>query len=174
LTNSRRKSGGNSRKLITFVKDRAGHDRRYAIDAAKIQRELGWTPAHKFEHGIRETIRWYLDNQAWVKLVWHNSADRVDADIHGEPLWPLLEDIAHQTGWHIFVEPGTARNASTKFKDLPADDALRMLLGNLNFAFVRRPTARISFTFSPRAGGTPPGPWAPPTRRQSGSRMNCS
>jgi dTDP-glucose 4,6-dehydratase len=61
--------GGNSRKLITFVKDRLGHDRRYAIDAAKIQRELGWTPAHKFEEGLRETVRWYLDNQAWVKTV---------------------------------------------------------------------------------------------------------
>jgi dTDP-glucose 4,6-dehydratase len=59
----------NSRTLITFVKDRLGHDRRYAIDAGKIQRELGWTPAHKFEDGIRETIRWYLDNQAWVKTV---------------------------------------------------------------------------------------------------------
>ena len=61
--------GGNSRKLISFVTDRLGHDRRYAIDAAKIQRELGWTPAHKFEDGIRETVRWYLDNQAWVKAV---------------------------------------------------------------------------------------------------------
>jgi dTDP-glucose 4,6-dehydratase len=61
--------GGDSRKLITYVKDRLGHDRRYAIDASKIQRELGWTPAHKFEDGIRETIRWYLDNQAWVKTV---------------------------------------------------------------------------------------------------------
>lgn len=61
--------GGNSRKLITFVKDRPGHDRRYAIDASKIQRELGWTPAHKFENGIRETIRWYLDNQDWVQTV---------------------------------------------------------------------------------------------------------
>jgi len=61
--------GGNSRKLITFVKDRAGHDRRYAIDASKIQRELGWTPAHKFEQGIRETIQWYLDQQAWVRTV---------------------------------------------------------------------------------------------------------
>jgi hypothetical protein len=69
-------------------------------------------------------------------LVWNKAADRVDADIHGELLWPLLEDIAHQTGWHIFVEPGTARIASTKFKELPPDDALRMLLGNLNFAFV--------------------------------------
>jgi dTDP-glucose 4,6-dehydratase len=63
------KLGGNSRKLISFVTDRPGHDRRYAIDAAKIQRELGWTPAHKFEDGIRETVRWYLDNQAWVKVV---------------------------------------------------------------------------------------------------------
>jgi len=63
------KLGGDSRKLIAFVKDRLGHDRRYAIDASKIQRELGWTPAHKFEDGIRETIRWYLDNQAWVKAV---------------------------------------------------------------------------------------------------------
>lgn len=61
--------GGNSRQLISFVKDRPGHDRRYAIDASKIQRELGWTPAHKFEQGIRETIRWYLDNQDWVKKV---------------------------------------------------------------------------------------------------------
>ena len=63
------KLGGNSRKLITFVKDRPGHDRRYAIDAGKIQRELGWVPGHKFEEGIRETVRWYLDNQAWVKQV---------------------------------------------------------------------------------------------------------
>ena len=63
------KLGGNSCKLISFVKDRAGHDRRYAIDASKIQKELGWMPAHKFEDGIRETIRWYLDNQAWVKMV---------------------------------------------------------------------------------------------------------
>jgi dTDP-glucose 4,6-dehydratase len=61
--------GGQTRKLITYVKDRAGHDRRYAIDASKIQRELGWTPAHKFEDGIRETVRWYLDNQEWVKTV---------------------------------------------------------------------------------------------------------
>jgi dTDP-glucose 4,6-dehydratase len=63
------KLGGDSRKLISFVKDRAGHDRRYAIDATKIQRELGWMPAHKFEQGIRETIRWYLDNQSWVGTV---------------------------------------------------------------------------------------------------------
>ncbi len=52
--------GGNSRQLITFVKDRPGHDRRYAIDATKIGRELGWQPAYTFETGIRETVRWYL------------------------------------------------------------------------------------------------------------------
>ena len=61
--------GGNSRKLITFVKDRPGHDRRYAIDAGKIQRDLGWVPAHTFEQGIRETVQWYLNNQPWVKEV---------------------------------------------------------------------------------------------------------
>jgi dTDP-glucose 4,6-dehydratase len=61
--------GGNSRKLITFVKDRPGHDRRYAIDSSKLQRELGWTPAHTFERGIRETVKWYLANQDWVQAV---------------------------------------------------------------------------------------------------------
>ncbi|MBE2286890.1 MAG: dTDP-glucose 4,6-dehydratase [Prosthecobacter sp.] len=52
--------GGDSRNLITFVTDRPGHDRRYAIDASKIDRELGWKPAHSFESGIRETVTWYL------------------------------------------------------------------------------------------------------------------
>ena len=61
--------GGGSRQLITFVKDRPGHDRRYAIDAGKIQRELGWVPAHTFETGLRETVRWYLDHQDWVCTV---------------------------------------------------------------------------------------------------------
>ena len=91
-------------------------------------------------------------------LAWHTANGQVDADLHGEPLWPLLEDIAHQTGWHIFVEPGSARNASTKFKDLPPDDALRMLLGNLNFAFVPQtngPDFLYVFTTS-RANATQP------------------
>ena len=62
-------AGGGSRKLITFVKDRPGHDRRYAIDAGKIRDELGWTPAYTFERGIRETVQWYLANQPWVQSV---------------------------------------------------------------------------------------------------------
>ena len=61
--------GGDSRRLITFVKDRPGHDRRYAIDAGKMERELGWRPAHTFEAGIRATVLWYLANQAWVAAV---------------------------------------------------------------------------------------------------------
>ena len=55
--------------LITFVKDRPGHDRRYAIDAEKIHRELGWSPQHDFESGIRQTVQWYLDNSHWVQRV---------------------------------------------------------------------------------------------------------
>ncbi|RAX42001.1 dTDP-glucose 4,6-dehydratase [Rhizobium tropici] len=54
---------------ITFVKDRPGHDRRYAIDARKLERELGWKPAETFETGIRKTIAWYLQNQDWVRNV---------------------------------------------------------------------------------------------------------
>ena len=57
------------REQVTYVKDRPGHDRRYAIDAGKIERELGWKPAETFETGIRKTVRWYLDNQAWVRNV---------------------------------------------------------------------------------------------------------
>ena len=53
--------------LITFVKDRLGHDQRYAIDPSKIQRELGWLPETSFETGIVKTIRWYLENQTWVE-----------------------------------------------------------------------------------------------------------
>ena len=60
---------GSYRDQITFVKDRPGHDRRYAIDARKLERELGWKPAETFETGLRKTVQWYLDNQAWVQDV---------------------------------------------------------------------------------------------------------
>jgi len=55
--------------LITYVKDRLGHDRRYAIDADKLRNELGWSPKYNYESGIRETIRWYLNNQEWMEQV---------------------------------------------------------------------------------------------------------
>ena len=63
------RSGESRRSLITFVKDRPGHDRRYAMDARKIDRELGWKPKATFESGIRKTVRWYLENEEWVRDV---------------------------------------------------------------------------------------------------------
>ncbi len=60
---------GSYARLITYVTDRPGHDRRYAIDARKLERELGWKPAETFETGIRKTVRWYLDNTDWVARV---------------------------------------------------------------------------------------------------------
>lgn len=71
-------------------------------------------------------------------LVWHKATDRVDADVRGMALWPLLEKIASDAGWRIYVEPDTTHTTSAKFKDLPSGDALKMLLGNLNFALVPR------------------------------------
>ncbi|MFV9645252.1 MAG: GDP-mannose 4,6-dehydratase, partial [Desulfobacterales bacterium] len=53
----------------TFVKDRPGHDQRYAIDFSKLQKELGWQPDESFESGIRKTIKWYIDNKGWVDRV---------------------------------------------------------------------------------------------------------
>jgi dTDP-glucose 4,6-dehydratase len=64
-----RAQGGSYREQITHVKDRPGHDRRYAIDARKIERELGWKPAETFETGIRKTIAWYLANTEWTRAV---------------------------------------------------------------------------------------------------------
>jgi dTDP-glucose 4,6-dehydratase len=60
---------GKSRELITFVTDRAGHDLRYAIDASKIERELGWKPSVTFEEGLSQTVDWYLENQDWLAHV---------------------------------------------------------------------------------------------------------
>ncbi len=62
-------NGRHRRSLIAFVKDRPGHDKRYSIDAAKIRRELGWSPSVTFEEGIRDTIDWYLQNNDWVAAV---------------------------------------------------------------------------------------------------------
>ena len=64
-----RADGASYRSQITFVKDRPGHDRRYAMDARKIERELGWRPAETFETGIRKTVQWYLDHPEWVAQV---------------------------------------------------------------------------------------------------------
>lgn len=64
-----RTDGRSYREQVTFVKDRPGHDRRYAIDASRLERELGWKPAETFETGIRKTVRWYLDNQEWVNNI---------------------------------------------------------------------------------------------------------
>ena len=64
-----RADGASYATQITFVTDRPGHDRRYAIDARKLERELGWKPAETFETGIRKTVQWYLDNPGWVANV---------------------------------------------------------------------------------------------------------
>ena len=69
-------------------------------------------------------------------ITWNKAADRVSADIQKQPLFPVLETIAHQTGWHIFVEPEAARMVDVKFSNLHSGEALKKLLGNLNFSFV--------------------------------------
>ena len=63
------RSEGEDMNLITFVKDRAGHDARYAIDSSKLKNELGWKPLHRFEEGLTKTVKWYLDNQDWLDNV---------------------------------------------------------------------------------------------------------
>ena len=60
---------GSSNKLITYVKDRAGHDLRYAIDSSKLKNELGWKPSLQFEEGIEKTANWYIKNQKWIDNV---------------------------------------------------------------------------------------------------------
>jgi dTDP-glucose 4,6-dehydratase len=72
LDRFQRSKAGSRRRLIAFVPDRPGHDRRYAIDPSKIEQELGWRPTETFETGIEKTVRWYLDNQSW----WQSILDR--------------------------------------------------------------------------------------------------
>ena len=69
-------TGTSHRALRTFVTDRPGHDRRYAIDATKIRRELGWRPRHTFESGLRDTIRWYVEHREWCAQVQSGRYDR--------------------------------------------------------------------------------------------------
>ena len=64
-----RPQGAPYAKLITYVKDRPGHDQRYAIDASKLEHEFGWKPQETFETGLRKTVEWYLSNDAWIKGV---------------------------------------------------------------------------------------------------------
>lgn len=75
---------GTSEKLITYVKDRAGHDLRYAIDASKIQKELGWEPSLQFEEGISKTIDWYLENETWLDNVTSGNYQKYYQDHYGK------------------------------------------------------------------------------------------
>lgn len=77
------RSGGTSEKLITYVKDRPGHDLRYAIDATKIQKELGWEPSVTFEHGLALTIDWYLTNKEWLDNVTSGGYQKYYKEFYG-------------------------------------------------------------------------------------------
>ncbi len=74
---------GTSRKLITFVKDRPGHDKRYAIDASKINKELGWKPSVNFEQGLAKTIDWYLENSQWLQNVTSGNYQKYYDEMYG-------------------------------------------------------------------------------------------
>ena len=75
---------GSSEELITFVTDRAGHDLRYAIDSNKLKRELGWEPSLQFEEGIEKTVRWYLDNQAWMDRITSGAYEKYYDEMYGK------------------------------------------------------------------------------------------
>ena len=75
---------GTSLDLITYVTDRLGHDARYAIDSSKLQRELGWEPSLQFEEGIEKTVRWYLDNQAWLDNITSGDYQRYYDDMYNK------------------------------------------------------------------------------------------
>ena len=74
---------GHSDGLITYVQDRAGHDKRYAIDSTKLHEELGWEPSLQFEEGIEKTIRWYLDNQEWMDNITSGAYEKYYAEMYG-------------------------------------------------------------------------------------------
>lgn len=73
---------GESERLISYVKDRAGHDLRYAIDASKLRDELGWKPSLQFEEGIEKTVRWYLDNQQWIDNITSGEYEKYYEDMY--------------------------------------------------------------------------------------------
>ncbi|MEO7265726.1 MAG: GDP-mannose 4,6-dehydratase, partial [Ferruginibacter sp.] len=75
---------GESAKLITFVKDRAGHDMRYAIDATKLKNELGWMPSLQFEEGLSRTIDWYLNNTGWLNDVTSGAYKNYYEELYGK------------------------------------------------------------------------------------------
>lgn len=77
---------GKPETLITYVKDRKGHDRRYAIDPAKIHKELGWLPETKFADGIKKTIRWYLNNKSWWQNIVNGAYQNYYKKIYDEKL----------------------------------------------------------------------------------------
>ena len=76
IMNDLRPTTAGHHRLKTFVPDRPGHDRRYAIDATRIRHELGWTPSHTFDSGLRDTVRWYLDHRDWCEQVQAGRYDR--------------------------------------------------------------------------------------------------
>ncbi|MCB1154458.1 GDP-mannose 4,6-dehydratase, partial [bacterium] len=78
------KAPGTSEALITYVTDRPGHDRRYAIDSTKIRDELGWTPTYTFEAGLPETVDWYLENESWWRRIISGEYRDYYAKMYGE------------------------------------------------------------------------------------------
>ena len=75
---------GKPESLITFVRDRAGHDMRYAIDSRKLQKELGWEPSLQFEEGIEITVKWYLEHQDWLDNVTSGDYQKYYENMYGE------------------------------------------------------------------------------------------
>lgn len=74
---------GASERLITYVTDRAGHDLRYAIDSSKLSRELGWEPAFRFEEGVEQTVRWYLENREWMERITYGEYEHYYEQMYG-------------------------------------------------------------------------------------------